>query len=50
MPAVNAFHVPNLESRLLDRPEGEHNERSAFPQFITADFTNRGPFPERNLL
>jgi hypothetical protein len=45
--ALSTFHVPELESRLLNRPEGKHNNRCAFPQFLTAGFTNRGPFPER---
>jgi hypothetical protein len=49
MPALSAFHVPDLEGRLLSRPEGENNERSAFPKFLTAGFTNRGPFPERKI-
>jgi hypothetical protein len=34
---------------LVGRSEGENNERSAFPKFLTADFTNRGPFPERKI-
>jgi hypothetical protein len=42
--------VPNLEGRLIDRPEGEHDDRCAFLQFLTAGFTNRGPFPERNFI
>ncbi|QLG50660.1 hypothetical protein [Natrinema halophilum] len=42
--------MPELESRLIDRPEDEHDDRCAFPQFFTADFTNRGPFPERNFI
>jgi len=50
MPTLNTFHVPELEGRLLDRPEGERDDRSALPQFFTADFASRGPFPERNLL
>jgi hypothetical protein len=49
VPTLSAFHVTNLESRLLNQPESEHNDPFAFPQFLTADFTNRGPFPERNL-
>jgi hypothetical protein len=49
MPTLSAFHVPDLEGRLLYWPEGEHNNRSAFPQFFVADFTNRGPFPERKI-
>jgi hypothetical protein len=48
MPTLSAFHVPGLEGQLIGRPEGEHDERSAFPQFLTAGFTNRDPFPERN--
>jgi hypothetical protein len=50
VPAARAFHVPDLEGRLVGRPEGEHNERSAFPQFFTASFASRVPFPERNML
>jgi len=50
MPTLSAFHVPGLEGQLIGRPEGEHDERrSAFPQFLTAGFTNRDPFPERIL-
>jgi hypothetical protein len=47
VPAVNALHVPNLEGRLINRPEGERDDRCAFPQFFAAGFTYRGPFPER---
>jgi hypothetical protein len=50
MPTLNTFHVPELEGRLLGRPEGKHDDWCAFPQFITADFASRGPFPERNQL
>jgi hypothetical protein len=49
VPAVSAFHVPDLEGRLVGRPEGKRNERSAFPELFTAGFASRGPFPERNL-
>jgi hypothetical protein len=49
VPTLSAFRVPDLEGRLVGRPEGECNERSAFPQFFTAGFASRGPFPERNL-
>jgi hypothetical protein len=42
--------MPDLESRSIDRPESEHDDRCAFSQFLTAGFTNRGPFPERNTL
>jgi len=50
VPTLSTLHVPELESRLLNRPEGKHNDRCAFPKFLTADFTNRGPFPERNFI
>jgi hypothetical protein len=39
--------MPDLEGRLINRPEGERDDRCAFPQFFAADFTYRGPFPER---
>jgi hypothetical protein len=42
--------MPELEGRLVGRPEGERNEWSAFPQFFTAGFASRVPFPERNIL
>jgi hypothetical protein len=42
--------MPDLEGRLLGRPEGERNEWIAFPELFTASFANRGPFPERNLI
>jgi len=45
VPAARAFHVAELEGRLLGRPEGERDERFAFPEFFTAGVANRGPFP-----
>ncbi|WP_238479945.1 hypothetical protein [Natranaeroarchaeum sulfidigenes] len=50
MSTLTAFYVPDLEGRLVGRPEGERNAHVAFPEFRAADFASRGPFPERNLL
>jgi hypothetical protein len=47
VPAANAFHVPELEGRLLGWPEGKRDDQSAFPELFTAGFASRGPFPER---
>jgi hypothetical protein len=41
--------VPDLKRQLVGRPEGKRDDRFAFPEFRAAGFTNRGPFPERNL-
>ncbi|WP_431359001.1 hypothetical protein [Halovenus amylolytica] len=46
MPTVRTFDMPDLESRLVGRPEGERDNSIAFPQFFTAGFTHRRPFPE----
>jgi hypothetical protein len=47
---LGAFHVVDLEGRLVGRPEGERNDWFAFPEFLATDLACCGPFPERILL
>jgi len=42
---VSAFDVPNLESRLLNRPEGEHDDWCAFLQFSSQTSQTAAPSP-----